>query len=125
MPRLLLVSNRLPVTVKIEHDQLDVTLSPGGLATGLRGPHERSGGLWIGWPGETSRMGPAMRAELDRRLAELGTAAIHLSASEVSRYYEGFSNGVLWPLFHYLLDRIPLHSRDFEVYRAVNQRFAD
>ena len=123
--RLLLVSNRLPVTVKLEHNHVTVTQSAGGLATGLRGPHERSGGLWIGWPGETWRLNEVQRAELDRQLAEIRTVPLYLSASEVSRYYEGFANGVLWPLFHYLLDRIPMHARDWEAYKKVNQRFAD
>ncbi len=54
-PRLVIVSNRLPITVKTD-DQGAVTLeqSPGGLATGLRGAHERWSGVWIGWPGDTS-----------------------------------------------------------------------
>jgi trehalose 6-phosphate synthase/phosphatase len=112
--RLLLVSNRLPVTVKLEHNHVSVSPSPGGLATGLAGPHERSGGLWIGWPGETWRLSEAQRADLDQKLAALRTVPIYLSASEVSRYYEGFANGVLWPLFHYHLERIPLHARDWE-----------
>jgi trehalose 6-phosphate synthase/phosphatase len=43
----------------------------------------------------------------------------------VSQYYDGFSNAVLWPLFHYLLDRIPPTSQEWEAYRSVNERFAD
>ncbi|UQA57981.1 bifunctional alpha,alpha-trehalose-phosphate synthase (UDP-forming)/trehalose-phosphatase [Polyangium aurulentum] len=125
MARLLLVSNRLPVTVKVDHGELHVSPSAGGLATGLKGPHQRSGGLWMGFPGDASRMDEAQRAELEARLAELQCVPIHLSPGEVSRYYEGFSNGVLWPLFHYLLDRVPLDARDWESYRRVNERFAD
>jgi trehalose 6-phosphate synthase/phosphatase len=125
MPRLLLVSNRLPVTVKLERGRVAVVRSSGGLATGLAAPHEQSKGLWVGWPGDTSRFTAEQREALDAQLAELRTVPLHLSASEVSRYYEGFANGVLWPLFHYLLDRIPLHERDWEAYRRVNQRFAD
>ena len=125
MSRLLLVSNRLPVTVKVDRDGLAVTPSAGGLATGLKGPHEKSGGIWVGWPGDVSRFTEAQRAEVDARLAALRLAPLHLSPAEVSRYYEGYSNRVLWPLCHYLLDRVPRQDRDFEVYRRVNQRFAD
>ncbi len=123
--RLLLVSNRLPVTVKLERGEIAVGRSGGGLATGLRGPHEQSGGLWIGWPGDVSRMSEAQRRKLDAHLEELRCVPVYLSGAEVSRYYDGFSNAVLWPLFHYLLDRIPPHSQEWEVYRAVNERFAD
>ncbi|QRN95648.1 bifunctional alpha,alpha-trehalose-phosphate synthase (UDP-forming)/trehalose-phosphatase [Archangium violaceum] len=125
MSRLLLVSNRLPVTVKADKDGVSVVRSAGGLATGLRGPHERSGGVWIGWPGDVSRLTPEQRAAVEARLAELRCVPLHLSASEVSRFYEGYSNRVLWPLCHYLIDRVPNQDRDWDVYRRVNERFAD
>ena len=123
--RLILVSNRLPVTVKQERGEITVTRSSGGLATGLRGPHEQSGGLWIGWPGDVSRISEVQRRKLDAHLEELRCVPVYLSGAEVSRYYDGFSNAVLWPLFHYLLDRIPPTSREWEAYRTVNERFAD
>ena len=123
--RLLLVSNRLPVTVRTERNEAVVTPSSGGLATGLRGPHERSDGLWIGWPGDVSRLRPDQRAHVDANLAALRCVPVYLTPADITRYYDGFSNAVLWPLFHYLLDRIPPTSQDFEVYRAVNERFAD
>jgi trehalose 6-phosphate synthase/phosphatase len=123
--RLILVSNRLPVTVKVEHGEVGVAPSAGGLATGLRGPHQQSGGLWIGWPGDVARLGEAQRKKLDAHLEELRCVPVYLTGAEVSRYYDGFSNAVLWPLFHYLLDRIPPTSQEWEVYRVVNEKFAD
>jgi trehalose 6-phosphate synthase/phosphatase len=125
MSRLLLVSNRLPVTVKAEKDQVSVVRSAGGLATGLSRPHERSGGVWIGWPGDVSRLSGAQRAQVESQLSALRCVPLYLSASEVSRFYEGYSNRVLWPLCHYLLDRMPRHHKDWEVYAKVNERFAD
>jgi trehalose 6-phosphate synthase/phosphatase len=124
-PRLVLVSNRLPVTVKVDRGDVSVVRSAGGLATGLRGPHEQSGGLWIGWPGDVSRLTEDQRKKLGVHLEEQRLVPVYLSSVEVSRYYDGFSNAVLWPLFHYLTDRIPLHSQEWDVYRAVNERFAD
>jgi trehalose 6-phosphate synthase/phosphatase len=123
--RLIIVSNRLPVTLASSDGAVTVTPSAGGLATGLRGPFERSGGLWIGWPGELPRLDQAARAEVSRQLAALRTVPIELGPDELRRYYDGFANGVLWPVFHYQLDAIPLHSADWEVYQKVNARFAD
>jgi trehalose 6-phosphate synthase/phosphatase len=125
MARLLLVSNRLPVTVRAERGEVSVTRSSGGLATGLRGPHEKSGGAWIGWPGDVSRLTQTQRANLDVQLADLRCVPVHLSPAEMNRYYDGFSNAVLWPLFHYLLDRIPRTGSDFDVYAKVNEKFAE
>ncbi|HXK34514.1 MAG TPA: bifunctional alpha,alpha-trehalose-phosphate synthase (UDP-forming)/trehalose-phosphatase [Dehalococcoidia bacterium] len=124
MSRLLLVSNRLPVTARYDHDRIHVEASSGGLATGLRGPHERSGGLWIGWPGDSPNLDARRREELDQRLAELRTVPVHLKRRELRGFYEEISNGVLWPLFHYLLDELPANTRSWETYRAVNEKFA-
>jgi trehalose 6-phosphate synthase/phosphatase len=125
MPRLLIVSNRLPVTVRVAGGEATVEPSTGGLATGMHGPHERMGGLWIGWPGELEALSAGAREAVERRLAELKLVPVPLTADEVARYYESYSNGVLWPLFHYFASRLPLEVRDFEAYEAVNARFAD
>lgn len=125
MGRLLLVSNRLPVTVRVEAKRVTVVPSSGGLANGLRGPHVRSKGLWIGWPGDVSRLSADQIKTLEQELEAMGTLPIYLTPSEVSRYYDGFSNGVLWPIFHYLSDRVPIDGHDWEAYKRVNARFAD
>jgi len=124
--RLLIVSNRLPVRVVTKADgSPQIEPSSGGLATGLSAPHERTNGLWIGWPGELTGADDEQRAEIDRALHERRLVPVPLTAEEVKRYYEEFSNGVLWPLFHYLLYALPHEASGFDVYRHVNERFAD
>ncbi|HEU4405222.1 MAG TPA: bifunctional alpha,alpha-trehalose-phosphate synthase (UDP-forming)/trehalose-phosphatase [Polyangiaceae bacterium] len=126
MSRLLIVSNRLPVSLRHEQGAVQVVPSAGGLATAMSGPHERLGALWVGWPGEVGKASEAERKAIDERLRALRTAPIYLSSNDVAHYYDGFSNGVLWPLLHYLLEKVRLDAqRDWDVYRAVNQRFAD
>lgn len=125
MGRILLVSNRLPVTFEVQEGRIVVSPSPGGLATGLRGPHQRSGGLWVGWPGDVSGLSPIQRRDLERQLEELRIVPLYLADEEYERYYQGFSNGALWPLFHYLLDKVALDAQNFAAYRSVNERFAD
>ena len=123
--RLLIVSNRLPLTVQVDADQVLVTDASGGLATGLRRYHERSRGVWIGWPGVTQDLTASQRDTVDRALAERGIVPLYLTDAEVREYYEDFSNGVLWPVFHYLLERIPLRPTTWQTYQNVNERFAD
>jgi trehalose 6-phosphate synthase/phosphatase len=126
MARLLIVSNRLPVTVRRAADgAVQVEPSTGGLATGMKGPHQRLGGLWFGFPGELDGLAPDARQGVERRLEELSLVPVPLSAEEVARYYESYSNGVLWPLFHYFASRLPLEVHDFDAYEQVNARFAD
>jgi trehalose 6-phosphate synthase/phosphatase len=124
--RLLIVANRLPVTVTVTGDDFDVQRSAGGLATGLSGPHDRSGGLWIGWPGvPAEELDGPVHDRLHARLGDQRLVPVDLSAEQVRRFYEGFSNGVLWPLFHYQMDQVPALSEDWETYEAVNRIFAE
>ena len=124
--RLLIVSNRLPFTLQEEKGHVRLTPSAGGLATALRGPHEESGGLWFGWPGDLSRVPCGNRADLEDELKERRAVPIHITPEEVTRYYDGFSNSVLWPLFHYLLDKVQLDAEtDWSAYQQVNRRFAE
>lgn len=126
MSRLLIVSNRLPVSVSSERDGVTITPSSGGLATGLRGPHQRSDSLWLGWPGEIPHAGPKIAEEVERRLAEHRAVPVMLNQVQVTRFYHGFSNGVLWPLYHYLIDKLPRDlGKDWPLYVEVNQLFAD
>jgi trehalose 6-phosphate synthase/phosphatase len=125
MSRLLIVANRLPVTVTRTETGLEVQRSTGGLATGLMRPHEQSDGLWIGWSGAEFDLTAEEQARLDRELSGMRLVGVPLSPDLVARFYEGFSNGVLWPLFHYLLDQIPLQVSDWDGYVEANEAFAD
>ncbi|MDQ2670627.1 MAG: bifunctional alpha,alpha-trehalose-phosphate synthase (UDP-forming)/trehalose-phosphatase [Gemmatimonadota bacterium] len=124
--RLLIVANRLPVTVTPQGDGFQIERSAGGLATGLSGPHEQSGGLWIGWPGVPGEdLDDRQSTRLREQLAEQRLVGVTLSADQVRRFYEGFSNGVLWPLFHYQFDQVPALSEHWDAYEEVNRRFAE
>jgi trehalose 6-phosphate synthase/phosphatase len=124
MPRVLIVANRLPVTVQVTEAGVEVHKSSGGLATGLLRPHEQSGGLWIGWSGASDHLTDEQQAQLDQQLTSMRLVGVPLTDDQVTRYYEGFSNGVLWPLFHYLVDQMPLQVHDWEPYVEVNELFA-
>src|SRR5688572_13781870 len=122
--RLILVSNRLPVSVTRSETGFEVRPSSGGLATGLRGVHARGGSTWVGWPG-MEFSSDEERADVDRELEKHGIVPVHFSNAEMERFYEGVANGVIWPLFHYMIDRVPYVIRHWEDYVAANERFAD
>jgi trehalose-6-phosphate synthase len=57
--------------------------------------------VWIGWLGE--EVPPEDQDEVRQRLlAEHSCLPVFISDALVDKYYNGFSNGVLWPLFHYV-----------------------
>jgi trehalose 6-phosphate synthase/phosphatase len=122
--RTLIVSNRLPVTARIEDGEVFIEPSDGGLATGLRGVHESEGALWIGWSGLTDRASVSAHRTVAYRLQDLGAQPVPLSEEEIAGYYRGYSNGALWPVLHGCSRHPPVAARDWELYRAVNQRYA-
>lgn len=121
--RLVLVSNRLPVTIRETEDNIDVRLSSGGLATGLSTPHRETNGLWIGWPG-TVNDEAQIEPRVEEALAARGLVGVGLTSEEKERYYHGLCNSGIWPLFHYFPHDAKLKSQDWESYKAVNERFA-
>lgn len=125
MSRTILVSNRLPWTLTVRDGQAELKPSSGGLATALAGTHGQGDTAWIGWPGDVSGLTEEARQQALATLRARRLVPLELSANEVERYYEGFSNGVLWPMFHYLLDKVRLDAdSDWDAYVKVNERFA-
>ncbi len=122
--RVILISNRLPVSIRRSPSGPEVTPSSGGLVTGLRGLHEGGRGMWIGWPG-LGDLSEEERPFVDERLAALDLVPVHLPRRTAKRFYDRVCNGVIWPLFHYLLDRLPDVVHDFAEYEAANECFAD
>ena len=119
--RLLVAANRLPVTVLRTSRGLEQRPAPGGVASILDPVLRKQGGTWVGWPGIS------LRGDEDLPLADrpYQLAPVLLSETEARRYYNGFSNYTLWPMFHSMPDRSRFERRDFAVYSEVNQRFAE
>lgn len=125
MSRLTLVSNRLPWTVKVHEGHPELLASAGGLATALAGAHAADDSHWVGWPGTLEGLDSGQKKEVMDGLRQRRLTPVELTQEDVARYYEGFSNGVLWPLFHYLLDKVRLDAdQDWEAYQSVNEQFA-
>ncbi|MGH8261049.1 MAG: alpha,alpha-trehalose-phosphate synthase (UDP-forming) [Steroidobacteraceae bacterium] len=114
MKRLVCVSNRLSLPRR--------AAAAGGLAVGVLAALQRTGGLWFGWSGETSE---DPRAEPDVLVRDnVRYATVELKPTEFERYYNGFCNSTLWPLFHYASGRFRYDNEDYEAYQAVNAQFA-
>ncbi len=97
-----------------------MTPSAGGLVSALDPVLRARGGTWIGWPGIEQRPGEEIPNTLPYRIA-----SVSLSESEVNRYYQGFSNGTLWPLLHSLPVLARFERQHWRTYERVNSRFAE
>jgi trehalose 6-phosphate synthase len=109
--RLVVLSNRIP--------KGDVPA--GGLVFALHEALTGAGGIWIGAADPTP--------EAEDGLTPIGSGAYErltfaLTEAEHRKYYLGYANEVLWPLFHRRADLLHIHEGDFEAYAAVNARVA-
>jgi trehalose 6-phosphate synthase/phosphatase len=118
---LVVVSNRLSVTLHRGPKGLEYRRSTGGLVSALDPVLRRRGGTWVGWPGLDVRPGERLPAA-DGAYEIL---PVRLSESEIGRYYHGLANRTLWPLFHSFPTRTRYDPREWETYERVNARFAD
>ena len=113
--RLVSVSNRVSIPRK--------QAAPGGLAVGVLAAMRARGGLWFGWSGElTDEAEPRM--DVVRRHGA-SFAVTDFPQDLFERYYYGFSNAMLWPLFHYFVETFHYDEPSWEAYLQANQFFAD
>ena len=112
MPRLVVVSNRVALP--------DRGAQAGGLAVALNAALASTQGVWFGWSGKVATPGPARTVEHEG----ITYVTIDLAKADHQEFYNGFANGVLWPILHYRLDLVEFTRRDFGGYSRVNDIFA-
>ncbi|EFC49176.1 predicted protein, partial [Naegleria gruberi] len=130
MGDLIIVSNRLPMTITrkkncdhCEHP-FNYQKSSGGLVTALTGMNQEF--TWIGWTG--SEVSDKNDQDILKRelLEDFNQFPVFLEKEEATMYYDGFCNGVLWPVFHYMYEKnVTYKQEEWDAYKKVNEKFAD
>ena len=122
---LIVVSNRLPITItKDDQGEYHFKMSSGGLVSALSGTKKSMSFTWIGWTG--FYIPPKDRFIVDKRLMEeYSCQAVYLDDDVADRHYNGFSNSILWPLFHYHPGEMNFDEENWLAYRMANMRFAE
>ncbi len=130
--RLIIVSNRLPVTVSREDGVYSLKKGAGGLVSGLSdflNSIGESGAdiddyLWLGWPG-LSVPKKDETAVRDMVGSNYNAHPVFLSKELMDNVYLGFCNRTIWPLFHYFPTYVKYESIYWEQYKKVNEIFRD
>ncbi len=121
MNRLLVVSNRLPINITKRKDRFSIKSSVGGLATGLGSFYKSYNSLWIGWAGTSISK---EKQDLESKLiSEYHCVPVNIPQSYFDKYYNGFCNKTIWPLFHYFPQYTIYNDTYWEAYKHVNQIF--
>ncbi len=124
MNRIIIVSNRLPISINKNNNEYNILPSAGGLATGLKSYHQQNNSVWIGWPGIIANDSEEEN-EISKLLDQDHCLPIFLTNELIENYYDGFSNAILWPLFHYFTNYTEFREGYWEAYKKVNELFAE
>jgi len=126
MGRLVIVSNRLPVTIKKTANGFEFVQSVGGLATALGSFYKEENSIWIGWPGIASdELSDKEINNISEELLEkYNCIPVFLSKKQLENYYDGFNNQTLWPLFHDFPQYVKCSESFWKAYVSVNKLFA-
>ena len=124
MKKLIVVANRLPVTILKKDNKIEFQPSVGGLATGMSSLVDKYSSLWVGWMGLTvDKINLEQKELINERLFMENCLPVYLSKQEIEEYYYGFCNNTIWPLFHYFPLYTEYQSDHWETYKEVNQKF--
>jgi len=131
MSRLMIISNRLPVSIDKTDDAVVMRPSSGGLVSAIKSYLEGAGkevqlfetAMWIGSVDATPEdwnLVTDMQALQD----DFSIEPVFVEKKSYDAFYNGFSNSTLWPLFHYFPSLVEYDAECFEAYKEVNQQFA-
>lgn len=126
--RLVVVANRLPFTLRRSgQGEWELTPASGGLVRALVPVLRDRGGVWVGWPDAAPGDEEGLREAIAARSGDAGYECkpVMLSPEEKDGYYYGFSNEIVWPLFHDLATKCNFDPDYWQHYRRVNRKFAD
>lgn len=121
-PRIIVVSNRLPINITETAAGLILNRSIGGLATALATVAARYPMLWIGWTGLSRRLS---KKELVRLNMPENLIPVSIPKYLFDGYYNRIANGYLWPIMHGLMPTGLSQAADWDAMENVTTRFVD
>src|SRR5437867_6516053 len=120
--RLIVVANRLPLTLRKAEERWISERSSGGLASAMNPLLQRSGGDWIGWAGDSGEEDKEdRRAVLQDWAQKEQYFAVELPADVSTGFYEGYANQTLWPVFHNFPSQLKFDAKAWEAYVEANR----
>jgi len=124
---IVIVSNRLPfILTKSEDGNIEIGKGAGGLVTAMTPVLRNRNGTWVGWPGyvQEEDLNSSMLPTIESSDFGYSVRPVMLNSYELKNYYEGFSNSILWPLFHDSTDKCIFLPEYWKSYKEVNKKFA-
>lgn len=126
--KIILVSNREPYSHEIKNKKINIQKSVGGLVTALDPLMQKSNGMWIAWGSGSADFlmtNEEKKVLVPDKKPKYCLKRVKLSNTEVKNFYEGYSNQVLWPLFHFFIEKMNVREEYWGAYYTINKKFAN
>lgn len=124
--RVIVVSNRLPVSLKRGGTLWHSKATAGGLATAMNPILRQTDGIWIGWSGDTAETTDETRHAILKEWADKHRYfGVDLDRETAQGFYEGIANDALWPLFHHFPSLLRFEAEHWKAYVRANEIFRD
>lgn len=114
MSRLIMISNRVI--------DFGAASQAGGVSVAIYDALARHSGFWFGWNGQVEDVENS--ETVVARDGSHTTVTIPLTPADYNDFYLGYSNSVLWPVFHNRLDLAQFEAGYYARYVSVNKKFA-
>lgn len=114
------ITNRAPVSPITRNNSTFLQRSIGGLVAALEPIVGQFDGKWFCTISKNSKLSKMSLKDLPYEVRY-----IELTEAEQTKYYEGYSNNQLWPIFHYFQTNCIFNEEDWDYYKSVNERMAD
>ena len=128
--RLIIVSYRLPFKIQQSDAGTEIVQNSGGLVSAVLSMAEQMGGStdgpmakihWVGHADASLKAIDSSTLENDSFVAH----PVFMDDDVHAGFYEGFSNDLIWPLFHYFPTYAQFREADFAHYQQANTRFLE
>jgi alpha,alpha-trehalose-phosphate synthase [UDP-forming] len=126
--KIVIASNRVPYNITKKNGQIKYKKSVGGLVTALDPILSKNGGLWIGWSGYIGYdkdLRDKVTVTDDTQNGNYSLKFVSFSEKEIREYYHGFSNRILWPVFHSFISHSYFNNNYWKSYKHVNKKFSE
>ena len=118
--KIITISYRLPLSIKKQKGQANITQSAGGLATAIRSYSEKSNSnlTWVGIADFEKELWDNNKNSYPKNF---DIEPVYLDKKLNHNFYTLFSNSALWSLFHYFPSFVEYTDEAFEAYKTANQ----
>jgi trehalose 6-phosphate synthase len=126
-PRIIMVSNRGSYNLQANKGGIQPVPAISGLVSAVEPFLKEKGGVWVAWGGREALQdkSPGLRLAVPLDEPAYTFLEVPLTAGEIKLYYHGFTNGALWPLCHYFLEKCHYDAEEWSSYTKVNAKFAE